>query len=160
LRILRDGDEVELRVPTQLMHGTGTQRALLWAGTLLQRPPPAVSTQRQLSRTGVYVARFWFGSPANRYGLRATRRIIAVDGTPTPDLDAFLDVVSHKPDRGPVRIKSVDLEGGIDVITLKLDLEFWPTYELVRDHEGWSRRRVDPERPEGNAQAAAAALRD
>ncbi|MCH7600324.1 MAG: trypsin-like peptidase domain-containing protein [Myxococcales bacterium] len=144
LRILRDGDELELTVPTQLMHGAGTQRALLWAGTLLQRPPPAVATQRKLPRSGVYVARFWFGSPANRYGLRATRRITAVDGIPTPDLDAFLDVVAHKPDRGAVRIELVDLDGRIAVITLKLDLDFWPTYELVRDDKGWSRRRVDP----------------
>jgi S1-C subfamily serine protease len=158
LRILRDGVELDLTVPTQLMHGTGTQRALLWAGTLLQRPPPAVASQRRLPRSGVYVARFWFGSPANRYGLRATRRIIAVDGTPTPDLDAFLAVVSHKPDRGAVRIKAIDLEGAIEVITLKLDLEFWPTYELVRDAEGWSRRRVDPEGPEAGSQAAAARL--
>lgn len=145
LRILRDGEEHEFTVPTQLLHGAGTQRALLWAGTLLQVPPPAVSTQRKLPRTGVYVARFWYGSPANRYGLRATRRIIAVDGRPTPDLDAFLDVVSDKPDRGAVRIKAVDLDGGIEVITLKLDLEFWPTYELVREENGWERRRVSSE---------------
>ena len=142
LRVLRDGDEHDFTVPTQLLDGTGTQRALLWAGTLLQRPPPAVSTQRTLARDGVYVARFWYGSPANRYNLRATRRIIAVDGIPTPDLDAFLAVVSGKPDRGPVRIKSVDLDGGIAVITLKLDLEFWPTYELVREGNTWERRRV------------------
>ncbi|MBW2724788.1 MAG: hypothetical protein JRE71_10400, partial [Deltaproteobacteria bacterium] len=47
-----------------------------------------------------------------------------------------------KPDRGPVRIKSVDLDGGVAVITLKLDLEFWPTYELVREGNTWERRRV------------------
>jgi S1-C subfamily serine protease len=160
LLVLRDGEELELTVPTQLLHGGGTQRALLWAGTLLQRPPPAVATQRRLPREGVYVARFWFGSPANRYGLRATRRILAVDGNPTPDLDAFLEVVSHKPDRGAVRIKVVDLDGGIEVITLKLDLEFWPTYELVRDDAGWSRRRVvsegAKEKVAGGASSAAA----
>jgi S1-C subfamily serine protease len=142
LRILRDGDEQELTVPTRLLSGTGTERAVLWAGTLLQRPPPAVATQRKLPRDGVYVGRFWYGSPANRYGLRATRRIIEVDGQPTRDLDAFLKVVSGKKDRGGVRIKSVDLDGRVEVITLKLDLEYWPTYELVRESDGWHRRKV------------------
>ena len=142
LRILRDGEEIELTVPTQLMSGAGTERALLWAGTLLQRPPPAISTQRKLPRLGVYVSRFWYGSPANRYGLRATRRVLEIDGKPTPNLDAFLEAVSSKPDRGSVRIKAVDLDGAIEVTTLKLDLEFWPTYELVRDADGWHRRPV------------------
>jgi hypothetical protein len=36
----------------------------------------------------------------------------------------------------------VDLDGAIEVTTLKLDLEFWPTYELVRDADGWHRRPV------------------
>ncbi len=146
LRILRDEEEHELTVPTQLMPGAGTQRALLWAGALLQRPPPAVATQRKLPRAGVYVARFWYGSPANRYGLRATRRIVAVDGKPTLNLDAFLDAVSDKADRGAVRIKSVDLDGGVEVITLKLDLEFWPTFELAREDGEWERRRVSIDR--------------
>ncbi|MCP4037457.1 MAG: PDZ domain-containing protein [bacterium] len=143
LLVLRDGEEREFEVPTRLLEGRGTERALLWGGTLLQRPPPPVATQRKLPRLGVYVARFWYGSPANRYGLRATRRIVEVDGKPTPDLDAFLAVVTGKPNRGAVRIKAVDLDGGIEVITLKLDLEFWPTYELIREGDGWHRRRVE-----------------
>lgn len=142
LRILRDGKEVDITVPTKLMSGAGTERALLWAGTLLQRPPPPIATQRKLPRLGVYVSRFWYGSPANRYGLRATRRIVEVDGKPTPNLDAFIDAVSSKPDRGAVRIKAVDLDGAVEVTTLKLDLEFWPTYELVREADGWKRRPV------------------
>ncbi len=142
LLLLRDGEEVEVVAKTRLLDGSGTERALLWAGTLLQRPPPAVATQRKLPRLGVYVARFWYGSPANRYGLRATRRIIEVDGQPTPDLDAFAAAVADKPDRGPVRIKTVDLDGGFEVITLKLDLEFWPTYELIHKEDGWTRRKV------------------
>jgi len=142
LLLLRDGEEIALEVPTRLLGGMGTQRAVLWAGTLLQRPPPAVATQRKLPRLGVYVARFWYGSPANRYGLRATRRIVEIDGKPTPNLDAFLAAVSGKKNRGGVRIKAVDLDGGIEVITLKLDLEFWPTYELIRGNDGWQRRRV------------------
>jgi len=139
LRVLRDGQEVDLVVPTEPLDGEGTSRALVWAGALLQRPPRALARQQQLPREGVYVARYWFGSPANRYGIPATTRILEVDGTPTPDLDAFLGAVADKPDRGAVRLKMADLDGRISVITLKLDLEYWPTFELVRGPDGWSR---------------------
>ena len=120
----------------------GTERALLWAGALLQDPHRALQVQWGFPKEGVYVARFWFGSPADRYGLRAARRILSVDGKPTPDLDHFLEAVADKPDRGAVRIKSQGLDGKIDVTTLKLDLEFWPTYEFERGPEGWVRERL------------------
>jgi len=142
LRVLRDGEEVELDVPTDPLEGEGTRDALLWAGTLLQSPHRAVATQRVLPREGVYVARQWFGSPANRYGLGATRRIMAVDGVATPDLEAFLEAVSDKRDRDPVRLKTVSLDGKVEVITLRLDLRYWPTYRLHRESEGWKRAQV------------------
>jgi S1-C subfamily serine protease len=142
LRVLRDGEEIDFVVPTTGLDGEGTDRALIWAGTLLQRPPRALARQQQLPREGVYVARYWFGSPANRYGLPAATRILEVDGTPTPDLDTFLAVVGDKPDRGSVRLELADLDGRVSVITLELDLEYWPTWELVREPEGWVRRRL------------------
>jgi S1-C subfamily serine protease len=142
LRVLRDGEEVDVEVPTVLLDGDGTNRALLWAGALLQRPPRALARQQQHPREGVYVARYWFGSPANRYGIPGSTRILEVDGSPTPDLDAFLAAVADKPDRGSVRLKMADLDGRVSVITLKLDLEYWPTFELRRDADGWSRRRL------------------
>ncbi len=144
LRVLRDGEALEREVPTHRLSGGGTDRALLWAGTLLQSPHRAIASQRKIEREGVYVARFWYGSPANRYGLRSTRRILAVDGIETPDLDRFLEVVQDKPNRGPVRLRIVDLDGKVEVLTLKLDLEFWPTYELMRGAEGWTRTRLEP----------------
>ena len=49
---------------------------------------------------GVYVAYFSYGSPATRYGLWAGRRVVEVNETPTPDLQAFIDaregVSSHR----------------------------------------------------------------
>jgi S1-C subfamily serine protease len=145
LRVLRGGREIDLVVPTEPLDGHGTTRALLWAGTLLQAPPRALASQLFLPRTGVYVSRFWYGSPANRYGLQATRRILAVDGHPTPDLDAFISVVKGMPNHGSVRLKLVDLDGRVEVLTLKLDTDFWPTYELVQTESGWERRPIGDE---------------
>jgi S1-C subfamily serine protease len=144
LKVLRAGRELQLTVPTELLAGDGTSRGILWAGTLLQKPPPALARDHSLSRDGVYVSRYWFGSPANRYGLRATSRIVEVNGQPTPDLDRFLEAVKDTGDRGFVRLKVLDLEGRVRVKTLKLDLEYWPTWELLRGPDGWERRRLSP----------------
>ncbi len=147
LGVLRDGKEKKLSVPTERLGGVGTERALRWAGALLQEPHRALQVQWGFPKEGVYVARYWFGSPADRYGLRASRRILAVDGKPTPDLDHFLAAVENKPDRGAVRIKSQGLDGKVEVTTLKLDLEFWPTYEFERGPEGWMREPIRASSP-------------
>jgi len=141
LRVLRDGEPIDVVVPTEPLDGRGTTRAILWAGALLQRPPLSLARQRGLSRSGVYVSRYWFGSPAERYGLQATHRILEVDGVETPDLDTFLEVVRDKPDRGSVRLKTIDLEGKVAVDSLKLDLDYWPTWELDLGATGWQRRQ-------------------
>ena len=94
------------------------------------------TSQRGIPRVGVYVAWYWFGSPAGHYSLRPTHRIVAVDGKPTPDLDAFLAAVKDKPDRGTVMLKLVDLDGRPSVMTLVLDLQYWPTYEIRLEPDG------------------------
>jgi S1-C subfamily serine protease len=139
LEIVRNGEEIATEVATTPLDGRGTDRCVVWAGALLQAPHRAVAAQRGIVPAGVYVSWFWYGSPANRFGLRATRRIVAVDGTPTPDLDAFLAAVADRPDRGPVRLRTLHLDGKEEVITLKLDLQFWPTTELRRTAAGWQR---------------------
>lgn len=148
LEVLRDGAERALRVPTRVLPGRGIERTVLWAGALLQVPHRAVAAQRGIPREGVYVAWFAWGSPAHRYELGATRRITHVDGQPTPDLDALLAAVATKRDRDAVRVRTLDLQGRVEVTTLKLDLAYWPTAELRRTPEGWTRleHRHRPER--------------
>ena len=134
------------------MSGEGTTRAVLWAGALLQAPHPVLAAQYRIEPGGVYVSRHWFGSPATRYRLEATQRIVEVDGTPVSDLDGFLARVADKRDGEAVRLETVDLDGRPTVLTLKLDLEYWPTYELRRTPQGWE--RIVPGPLAGAAEAA------
>lgn len=139
VRLLRDGVELDLEVVTRPDDGRGTDRVLHWAGALLQAPHHAALIQRAVPDEGVYISLYWYGSPASRSRLRAARRIVAAEDRPTPDIDSFLAAVSGKPDRASVRLKTVDLDGKVDLLTLRLDLEYFPTYELRRTRDGWVR---------------------
>jgi len=137
LSVFRDGKRLALRVPTVTLDPIGTRRALLFGGALLQPVPYPVQLQRGVPAEGVYVVGRWYGSPVERHGLRATRRILAVGGVATPDLDAFLAAVSRVPDRGDLQLLAEDLDGKPEVVTLQLDLRYWPTRELRWDGTTW-----------------------
>jgi len=142
LTILRNSSVQEVDVETVVLDGTDTGRMLLWNGAQLQNPHRAIAVQRGIPREGVFVAYFAFGSPASRYGLSPGRRIVEVDGKPTADLDAFIEVVRNKDHRDPVRLKTVLWDGRVEVITLKTDQRYWPAYEIHRSDDGWRRREL------------------
>ncbi|HEY2808857.1 MAG TPA: trypsin-like peptidase domain-containing protein [Steroidobacteraceae bacterium] len=140
----RNQDELTLEVATAELPGTDVDRVLLWAGATLQAPHRAMAAQRGAAPRGVYVGYFAYGSPATRYGLYPGRRIVEVDGMPTPDLDSFLKVVLGRPDRASVRLKTLAWNNAPEVITLKLDKHYWPAYELTRSPEGaWVRHALE-----------------
>ena len=137
--IWRDGKAEELEIETVALDGLGIERAVSWAGALLQDPHRAMAAQRGIHPYGVYIAFFSYGSPATRYGLWAGRRIVEVDDKATPDLQTFVDVVRGKQDRTSVRLKTITWNGAAEVITLKLDNQYWPAYEIRRTEDGWQR---------------------
>jgi S1-C subfamily serine protease len=143
LTLLRNGAEVAVDLPTVALTGTDIDRVVLWAGATLQAPHRALAAQRGVAPDGVFVSYFAYGSPTTRYGLWAGRRIVAVDGKPTPDLDAFLAAVGGKEDRASLRLKTVTWNNAVEVITLKLDKHYWPAYELRRTAGGWERRPLE-----------------
>jgi S1-C subfamily serine protease len=143
--IWRDGAEKTVSLDTVPLSGGDIDRVLIWAGATLQAPHRAMAAQRGIVPEGVFVAYFYYGSPATHYGLYAGRRITEVDGRPTPNLDAFIAAVRGKKDRAAVRLKTVSWNGQVDVITLKLDNHYWPAYELNRGSDGqWTRTDIDP----------------
>jgi len=137
--VWRDGAGLEFETETVALDGLGIRRAVSWAGALLQDPHRAMAAQRGIKPQGVYVAFFSYGSPATRYGLWAGRRIVEVDDKATPDLQTFVAVVRGKKDRASVRLKTITWNGAAEVITLKLDNQYWPAYEIRRTKDGWQR---------------------
>jgi S1-C subfamily serine protease len=139
LTVLRDGVEQTVAVNTAALRGEDIDRLLLWSGAVLHAPHRAMTVQRNIPPEGVFVAYFAYGSPATRYGLYAGRRIVEVDGRPTPDLDAFIAAVQGRENGASLRLKTVTWNGTTDVTTLKLDKNYWPTYDLRRTGDGWQR---------------------
>ena len=139
----RDGEERTEIVETAALDGIGIDRVVLWAGALLQSPHRALAAQRGLPLGGVYVSFYNFGSPASRAGLLAGRRISAVNGVPTPSLDAFVEAVRDLGEDGSVRLDAVTFNNVPEVITLELDEHFWPAHELRRVGRQWQRLPLD-----------------
>ncbi len=140
--VWRNGEAIDVEIETAVLDGRGIDRAVSWAGALIQDPHRPMAAQRGIEPYGVYVAFFSYGSPATRYGLWAGRRVVEVDDTPTPDLDTFVEVVSAKQDRESVRLKTVTWNEVVEVITLKLDNQYWPAYEIRRTDDGWRRTNI------------------
>jgi S1-C subfamily serine protease len=141
--VWRGAGETTLLVPTTALSGSDIDRIVQWAGAILHAPHRAMSAQRGVEPQGVYVAYFAYGSPATRYRLFPGRRIVEVDGQPTPDLESFLKVVTGRPDRSSLRLRTLSWNNVPEVITLKLDRHYWPTSEIVRTTEGWDRRDLE-----------------
>jgi C-terminal processing protease CtpA/Prc len=135
--IWRNGKARDIDIDTVALNGRGIDRAVSWAGALLQDPHRAMAAQRGIKPEGVYVAFFSYGSPATRYGLWAGRRVVAVDDTPTPDLQTFVETVSGKQDQASLRLRTVTWNNAVEVITLKLDNQYWPAYEVRRTDNGY-----------------------
>jgi hypothetical protein len=116
----------------------------VWAGAVLHMP------HRPMPRNGAFRRRASSSLISRTVRRRRAtaavgraRRIVEVDGQPTPDLDAFLKSVSGREDRSSVRLRTVSWNGAPEVITLKLDKRYWPAYELrrTRSAAASSRRR-------------------
>jgi S1-C subfamily serine protease len=140
--VLRDGERLEFHVPTSPAGGLGVDRLLQWQGALLHTPHFDLAAQRGIGPEGVYISYYAYGSPASRYGLRATRRIMEVDSQPTPDLDSFLAAVAGKATGDSVRIQTVALDNQVHVHTLKVDKHYWPTNEFTLEDGLWRREAL------------------
>ncbi|KAK9843749.1 hypothetical protein WJX81_004878 [Elliptochloris bilobata] len=148
LSVCRDGAVLQLGVRVGEEDGLGTPLLVHWAGAQLQAPHRAVREQGYVPEGGgVFISRWHHGSPAHRYGLYALHFITEVNGTATPDLEAFVSVARRLEDSAFVRVKLVHLESAkTKVLALKQDLLYWPTWELRLDAAAaaWRRTVIAP----------------
>jgi len=135
LTLLRNQEEIDISVSTVLLSGDGTNDIICWAGAILQNTHRPVAQLGHL-HSGVYCSRWYYGSPAHKYSLRAAHWIVEVNGKPTPDLSTFLSVVSTLSHDDPVRLRICGLQDRLTVTTLKLDLHYWPTWRLRKGEVG------------------------
>lgn len=137
--VFRNYEEITVELETTELETTGTERVIMWSGLIIQSPHYAVRSLGYMPEEGggVYISRWAYGSPAHKYGLRATLWIVEVNDVPTPDLDAFLRVVNDLQSGDFVRLRTRDLATKCKVFTLKTDYHYWPSIELIRKGTQW-----------------------
>ena len=148
LTVIRKGELLNVEAELSEESCAGTGRLLHWAGCQLQptHRPVVELGYRPTTEDGrpidVFISRWYHGSPAHRYGVYALNWVASVNGIPTPDLDEFVRVTQGLEDCAFVRLKLISLTGRPKVLTVKLDLHYWPTWELRRTTDGtneWER---------------------
>ncbi len=143
LAVLRDGSLEQVSLEPEKLPTFGLKRVAFWGGALIQPPPRVLAIERQLDLNGPYVSFYKYGSPASRAGLVANLRIVEINEQPVATVDELINVVRTLPDRSTARLKTLDLNNQVKVITLKIDTLYWPAYELVHTETGWIRRDIE-----------------
>jgi S1-C subfamily serine protease len=138
--LFRQGNVVSVDSCIDPQGDGATRRAVWWNGLALHDPHAAYFVRRSEVATGVYVSSQAQGSPIG-VGLASTA-IIAVNGTSTPNLDAFLLAVADLK-AGELAVLQVrELNGKEGRHGLYNDVDYWPALEFVRTDEGWQRRAL------------------
>ncbi|KAJ5651712.1 Pro-apoptotic serine protease [Penicillium longicatenatum] len=138
--IVRNGQEMRIRVPTVPTEDLETDRAVVFCGAVLQRPHHAVRQQISKLHSEVYVSARSRGSPAYHYGLAPTNFITAVNDAPTPTLDLFVNEVRKIPDNTYFRLRAVTFDNVPWVVTMKKNDHYFPMSEYLKDPSvaaGW-----------------------
>ena len=146
LTVFRLGKVMDVEVSTVAIGGGGIDDLISWAGLIVHTPHHEVEAQTGLQPDGVYIAWMWYGTSAARFGLRPTRRIVEIDGKPTPDMNSFYEVVRTHTQGQAVRVKMKSLDDKVTVRTLKLDQVYWPTERLELREGVWIRQSESSEK--------------
>lgn len=126
-------------IETTALNGNDIERVIYWSGLYLHAPHRAALVQGNINNSGVYVASYKYGSPAQRYGLYAMRRIVEIDGKAIVTLDDFIDAVKDKPHQASVVIKTIDFDNKPSVIALKVNNHYWPLHDLKYTNGEWQK---------------------
>lgn len=131
-KVVRDGNIVDLKIKT--VEVQETDRFVIFAGSILQKPHHAVLQAMVDVPKGVYCTFRGESSPALQYGISATNFITHVNEIETPDLDTFLKVVKTIPDNSYCKMRLMTFDNVPFAISLKTNYHYFPTAELKRDN--------------------------
>ncbi|KAK2757567.1 hypothetical protein FQN54_004536 [Arachnomyces sp. PD_36] len=135
--IVRNGQEMRIKVPTIPTEDVETDRVVIFCGAVIQKPHHAVRQQISKLHSEVYVSARSRGSPSYQYDLSPTNFITAVNGQPTPDLDSFVKEVSKIPDNTYFRLKAITFDNVPWVVTMKKNDHYFPMSEYIKEPAGW-----------------------
>ncbi|EPY50512.1 serine protease [Schizosaccharomyces cryophilus OY26] len=143
--ILRDGDEVDLKVPLYPDFSTYSSRVVSWMGAVVHSTHRSVYEQVEPGvdlpgPDGVYVGSILYGSPALNM-LRAAHWIVAIDGKPINNFSDFEKIISEIPPEPYIQVKQMNRRGATLLVSIRPDTRFWPTYVIERNPDGdWNTR--------------------
>ncbi|KUL89420.1 hypothetical protein ZTR_04447 [Talaromyces verruculosus] len=131
--IVRNGQEMHVKIPTVPTEDLETDRAVVFCGAVLQKPHHAVRQQISKLHSEIYISARSRGSPAYQYGLSPTNFITAVNGVQTHDLDSFVQEVKKIPDNTYFRLRAVTFDNVPWVVTMKKNDHYFAMSEYVKD---------------------------
>jgi hypothetical protein len=67
------------------------------------------------------------------------QRIVEIDGQPITNTDDFVNAVKGKEHQAAVLIKTLDFRKNAKVITLRVDNNYWPFYEIKYQDGRWEK---------------------
>lgn len=159
LLILRNRQEKEVVLHSKPLPSQGTSRIICWAGAVLQQCTSASLEQttpefiRVAEKEGitnpevsVYVNSVFAGSPANGV-LVPNQWILEIEGQKVRELDDMLTIIAALKERDDneeyIRIKLITRIGTTNIVGLKLNPHFWPSWILERKGEKWERTELE-----------------
>lgn len=144
LRVLRQCQEVDIRVPTLTVAETRTVQVAYFCGAWLQKTPlPARMRQRPVA-SDIYVSAHNRGTPAQGK-LNYQSFITEVNGTKVFTLDDFLMHTANVSFDVDIRVRTVLRSGHSEVVTLK-KRPFCPTIVWTKNLKG----RIDTKAVDGD----------
>lgn len=143
VKVFRDGAEVQVDVPTALLHSGEDRQLLVWAGIVLRATPRCILERCGDSiaerASGVFAQAIMGGSPADARDFMSFWFLSDIEGVPIKRLDDVLAALqatrkseTSASERRWVRVRFLDLNGQEHVKALQCDPLFFPTLVLHR----------------------------
>ncbi|KUJ16692.1 trypsin-like serine protease [Mollisia scopiformis] len=142
VRVVRDGEEVNLKLQTVLSDDLETKRALLFCGALLHAPHHDARLRVGKPPSEVFVSCILDGSPARHYGLHTTMFLTHINAIEARDLDSFLEAAMAIPDNTNFTLTTRSLSGIEQVMKMKRCDHYFPTMEYIRASPKWIARSI------------------